>query len=220
MFLLNFIFNCFFPTFCANCGIILDNNEKSSHMCKDCLSRIVIERNPKEMGEISVYSPFEYTDFSATLIKRLKYDFDVSVATPLGRFLIAHLRISGFDKLIRPETVIIPIPLHHSRLQQRGFNQAEILANIIGKELDLPVINILQRHRNTHPQSTLPNDIERITNIKDSFSVKKGPIIPKDVILIDDIWTTGSTMKEVEKVLRNNGVKKIHFVVCAIAKHN
>ena len=217
MFLLNFILNSLFPVFCVSCGKILLKNERKDHLCQDCLSKIVIKNNPEKTDDILIYSPFDYDDISSALIKRLKYDYDRSAAIPMAHHMIAHMRASGLKDLLT-ESLIIPIPLHKRKLRMRGFNQAEILAKMIGHEFDLPVSNALTRTKNTNPQSSLNSNIEKALNIKDCFKIAIKTPIPQKAILIDDIWTSGATMTEAARVLHEAGCRKIYYLVFAKAK--
>ncbi len=217
MFLLNFILDSLFPTFCISCNQILLDNERDDHLCGKCLSAIIIKKNPEKSGGVLVYSPFDYDDVSAGFIKRLKYDCDRSAAAPMARFMTAHIRTSGLEESI-PGAAIVPVPLHPRKLRARGFNQAELLAGRIGKELKIPVLAILKRTRMTTPQSLLESDAERMENIRGAFAIDSQSQIPEKVILVDDIRTSGATMNEAARILRSAGVRKIDYLVFARAK--
>lgn len=216
-----FVLDCLFPVSCAACHVTLTSAEKPNRLCSGCLGKIIIRRSPETSEGTKVYSPLDYRDpVGSGLIKRLKYDFDRGAALPLARFLIAHLKISGFINEIGPDTVIVPIPLHPARLHERGFNQAELLALLVGQHFSLPVYpKAVIRVRNTLPQSKLDGKKEKIKNISDCFSPGKeiAAIKGKTVILLDDIWTSGATMKEAASVIRHRGARKIIFVSATFA---
>lgn len=110
---------------------------------------------------------------------------------------------------------IIPVPLHRKRLEKRGYNQAEIIGEAIGKKLKLPVEkNILKRKVNTKPQKDLEPG-ERRKNMKDAFGLK-GRMKGEKVLLVDDIYTTGSTIDEAAAALMQGGAGKVYFLVIAI----
>lgn len=113
--------------------------------------------------------------------------------------------------------VLIPVPVHPSRRRRRGFNQAEELARRLAAKLgDIPVeTRLLVRCRKTVPQRDL-NPQQRLENLQQAFAVKAGRTIPKTVILIDDIYTTGSTIEACTRVLKAAGVKTVHFLVICI----
>ena len=111
---------------------------------------------------------------------------------------------------------IIPVPLHPSRLREREFNQSAILALVIGERLGIPVLtNILLRERHTMPQVELDMK-ERKKNVAGAFTVQNGEmVIDKDIILVDDVYTTGSTVNECAKALKENGAGMVSVVTIA-----
>lgn len=125
-----------------------------------------------------------------------------------------------YEKWIRDKTIdaIIPIPLHKSRKRQRGFNQAEELAHVIGRQFNIPVrINILKRVKKTRPQKEL-NNIERKNNLKKAFKIHRNEVQLTHILLVDDIYTTGNTIDEAAKELINSGVKCIYYICISIGR--
>ncbi len=113
---------------------------------------------------------------------------------------------------------IIPVPLHRSRQRIRGYNQAQILAEELGKRLDLPVNkDAVKRIQKTRPQKEL-GIRDRIRNLKGAFGVTKSWIPKKCVLVIDDIYTTGNTIHRVAKVLKNAGAQKVYFLTISIGQ--
>ncbi len=123
---------------------------------------------------------------------------------------------------------LIPVPIHPSRRRQRGFNQAEELAIRLGRAWDIPVeTKLLLRIRKTVPQRDL-NPSERLKNLQEAFQIhpscahgRKGEKepragMPECVVLIDDIYTTGSTIEACTRVLKGAGVKEVHYLAIAI----
>jgi ComF family protein len=113
---------------------------------------------------------------------------------------------------------LVPVPLHLKRLKQRGFNQSELLAHIVTKYYDIPTVSgLLFRVKDTHPQFNLPRT-ERFKNVRGAFEVKGTPFLKgKSVLLIDDIYTTGSTISECTRVLRENGANNVHVLTLSRA---
>lgn len=112
--------------------------------------------------------------------------------------------------------VLIPVPVHHSRKRQRGFNQAEELAHRLSLSFELPLeTGLLLRNKKTLPQREL-NPKERMENLLTAFDVRTtGCTMPETVLLIDDIFTTGSTIEVCSRVLKKAGVKHVFFLaVC------
>lgn len=105
---------------------------------------------------------------------------------------------------------LLPVPLARKKLAQRGFNQSELLADIIAENGDFEVIkNAIIRSKNTKSQTTL-NKEDRKSNMLNAFSALKPELIKgKNIILIDDVATTGSTLQELAKTLKKAGAKKI-----------
>lgn len=115
----------------------------------------------------------------------------------------------------KPEA-LIPIPLHPSKKRKRGYNQAELLAKALGERWSLPVKSkILIRRENTQPQKEL-NERQRRENMKSAFKICEDGVKFKTVLLIDDIYTTGSTMDAAAAVLKEKGVKKVYFLCIGI----
>jgi ComF family protein len=111
---------------------------------------------------------------------------------------------------------VVPIPLHNRRRRWRGFNQAELIAEALADQYQLPIALILQRFRYTDAQAKLRAK-DRDRNISQAFRIKIGlENIPENVILVDDVVTTGSTVRECASVLKQAGVKRI--IVVALAK--
>ncbi|MBI2592964.1 MAG: ComF family protein [Candidatus Colwellbacteria bacterium] len=173
----------------------------------------------REAGKYLVFAASSYeNEILRNLIHQFKYNHLEALGAPLGRILIRYLETVEIS-LHHP--VVIPIPLHPRRLRSRGFNQAEELARIVGSHLQLPVeTGILKRIKNTKSQIGLKNHDERRENIKNCFEVSsqnKEKVKNRNVLLVDDVYTSGATVEEAEKVLRRAGVKDVKVLVLAKA---
>ena len=116
------------------------------------------------------------------------------------------------------QDIIIPVPLHPSRKRKRGYNQAQILAEEIGKILEIQVDSkSLIRTRKTSPQKKLGHQ-ERKKNLKHAFAVKHTFQAAKRVLLVDDIYTTGNTIDAVSNVLKQKGVENVYFLTISIGQ--
>lgn len=114
--------------------------------------------------------------------------------------------------------VIVPVPLHSARRRKRGFNQAELLARELGKRMRIPVdAKMVYRIRNTKPQKQLDGR-ERQENLKGAFTVSRRRRYPKNVLLVDDIYTTGSTVHRISGLLKKAGVQKVYFITISIGQ--
>jgi ComF family protein len=119
--------------------------------------------------------------------------------------------------------VIVPIPIHRSKHLDRGYNQADILARGLGEKLNIPVSSqLLIRNKKTLPQKKL-SDKERLLNLQEAFQMnetvaKCSSTEVTKVLLVDDIYTTGSTIEACTNVLKSNGIKEVYFIVLCIGK--
>lgn len=127
------------------------------------------------------------------------------------RFISEKNRLEAWLRLPKARWHLAPIPLHPKKLKKRGYNQAEIIAKALSQK-DHPVVNILSRVKETKDQASLSHE-KREANVTGCFEVKKN--IPEDVIMIDDVITTGSTLKEASIALRNAGAKRIWAITLA-----
>ena len=225
------ISNCLdilFPKYCFGC------QKEETHLCDDCKACLEIsqyqyclcKRPNLFLGKCHqcktkkldlLYSSVAY---QKPLVKRLihyfKYEpFIKKLSQPLASLIIEHFYLLNKQPNFSA-FILIPIPLYIKRLRWRGFNQAEEIAKELSKFLNLPVYsNCLIKTKKTLPQVEL-NHEQRKENIKNAFSVKKPELIKnKKILLIDDIYTTGSTMEEAAKVLKRAGAKEVIGVVVA-----
>lgn len=112
--------------------------------------------------------------------------------------------------------VIVPVPMYFWKKRRRGYNQAEVFAKQLGKKLKIPVDRgLVKRIRNTVPQKEL-NDVQRKSNLKNAFQLASDIVKYKQILLVDDIYTTGSTIDEISGVLLNAGVKNIYYICISI----
>jgi ComF family protein len=189
---------------CTLCGIPF-SGAGGDHRCGTCLS------HPPHFD--SAGARFLYEGPLRDLIHSFKYNRLVHLRRPLA--LLALEGISAFGPDWEPH-VIVPVPLHRSRLRQRGFNQAILLGRVLSRRLSLPLLpDALVRTRRTEPQIEL-SAAERRLNVKGAFSVSKpGLIAGKRVLLLDDVMTTGSTMDECARELKKAGAIAVFAVTIA-----
>jgi ComF family protein len=136
---------------------------------------------------------------------------------------LALLMLEGFVRFeaVVPSHLIVPVPLHRSRLRQRGFNQAVLLGSLLSRRLSLPMVaDALARTRPTEPQIELPA-IERRLNVKGAFTVTRpASVAGKRVLLLDDVMTTGSTMDECAQELKKAGAAAVMAITVARTARN
>lgn len=187
------------PVACRLCALPLSAHDEG--LCGECL-----KRPPPLDGAII---PFRYAPPLDHLLLGLKFSQQLTNARLLGGLMADTIVASG-DRL--PDC-ILPIPLHHSRLRERGYNQALELARPIAKRLGVPLDQGLAvREKETAAQSKLDKK-ERNRNIKGAFTVTGK--LPEHIAIVDDVVTTGSTVYEFARVLRKAGVKTVVVWACA-----
>lgn len=150
-------------------------------------------------------SCIEYCDKSKVLVLSLKYYGN----TYMSRYIAQVMRDKlEFEQL--SADYIIPVPLHKKRMRIRGFNQAEKIASYLSEYTNIPIIDCVKRNRNTKRLYAL-NKFQREKELKNAFEVKEDSeeIIGKRIILVDDIFTTGTTVNEISKKLKIYGVDEI-----------
>ena len=154
----------------------------------------------------SCWSPFIYAQPLEWMIQQLKFNAKLNFAPVLSSLMSARLH-QGLYKNNKPNA-IIPMPLHNVRLKQRGFNQSHLLIKPVANALNLPIdINSCERVRNTEHQ-TGKNARQRQQNIKNAFTYKNEHNY-QHVIVFDDVVTTGSSVSELTKTLKQSGVKRV-----------
>ncbi len=147
------------------------------------------------------------------------YQFKYHNRRIYGQFYAQELyRVYG--KKIREWGIdlIVPVPLHWRRRRKRGYNQAEIVAKYLGELTGIPVeTRLVIRKKYTKPQKSL-NNKERVRNLKGVFEVRKTTVRQKNILLIDDIYTTGSTIDGISKILLEKGHNKVWFLTISIGQ--
>jgi ComF family protein len=151
------------------------------------------------------------------MITQFKYEpFIRELKKPLANLIITHFQLCEKTKSDFADFVLVPVPLERKRMKWRGFNQSEEIAKELAGYLEIPLINdALFKIKETLAQINLTGE-EREENIKGVFSVKNiAKIVRKRILLVDDVYTTGSTMNECARVLKDAGAKEIWGVAVA-----
>ncbi|MFA5051183.1 MAG: ComF family protein [Patescibacteria group bacterium] len=229
----DFFLKLFFPISCLNCGqenyficpICLENipildeltcpicrkktiDGRLHHKCCFNLDGIIIAVNYNQPLVKKAIRNFKYAPYSFPLAKNLAFLI-------IKRLKRSPVFISYF---IKNDFVLMPIPITRRKLAQRGYNQSLLLAEELSKEFNWPIMEILTKIRDTKSQTSL-NKEERKNNVKNVFAIDKkfteAEIKNKNIILIDDVFTTGATLFEAARILRQSGVKEIWAIVLA-----
>lgn len=220
-------------TICYICGGSLDKEAKYSvcfrcynalpfipdHCCSKCAIPLrMIEDGPTcEVCKDSKYyfnralSVVKYEKDIKDLIYKFKYSNHTYLARTMGAMMADKLRQEGIKI-----DIIIPIPLYKGKEKERGFNQARLLGKYIGRDLNVPLnIDTLLRIKNTKVMHNLSKS-QRQENVRDAFKVvENGVIVNKDILLVDDIFTTGATVNICSKLLMEAGAKSVTVLTFA-----
>lgn len=190
--------------FCQKCGKEL--KDKRAFYCHDCMG--------KEHSYDRGMALFTY-ESAAQSIYRFKYRGRQEYAAYYGERMA---RILGKRILELKPDALVPVPIHSSKKRIRGYNQAELLAKELGYRLEIPVrADLVQRIRKTLPMKDLSSQ-ERQKNLKKAFNIRRFDVKLNTVVIIDDIYTTGSTIDAVADTLRSVGVQNIYYVALAIGR--
>lgn len=204
------ILNILFPIRCISC-----NKKYTKYLCLECLEKIPFQNNTNDPF---IFSAFSYKN---TIVKKalweLKFYGKQEIATGLSEkayeILLDELQDKNmFNDFENP--VLVPIPLHKKRYRERGFNQAELISKVLYKKnpslFSLDAQNLI-RTKYTKPQAKISQKNERLSNISDCFEVTKSHNFHnKNIILIDDITTTGATINEAKKILKKAGARNVY----------
>lgn len=187
---------------CYKCGKQLDEEERE--FCRDCS----VKKHNFDRG----VAAFSYSDAMKKSMYAFKYNNRREYAGFYAKELIE--RCGDIIKGWRAQA-LIPVPLHPSRYRARGYNQAEVLAREIGRQTGIKVdTKTLVRVKKTTPQKEL-NDRERNINIENAFQIAKNSVKYKNVIVVDDIYTTGATVDGCALALKAGGADRVYFMsVC------
>lgn len=234
-----FLLNLFFPKKCLGCG------RTDVYLCSNCFNKIELSLNNTcffcgkitWQGKICIKCQKENylnrvivaTDYKnllvRDLIKNFKYHYVKELSQSLTQLIIKSLALCGTLDLpagrqgFPHNAVVLPIPLYKIRHRTRGFNQAELLAQKIADYFNLSLeTNILKRIVPGIPQANIKDDKKRKENIKNVFNInpeRAQRVEGKNIILVDDVITTGATLVETARILKNAGADKVWALVVA-----
>lgn len=215
------LLDIFFPPICLNCRTYLEKGEERENLlCNSCFSSIKTYSNifrPDPRFNLIAISSYENAALRE-LLHYFKYNGFLAAKIPLERLIVKWLETNSIlvSNLLDSKFCLVPIPLHKKRLRDRGFNQAELIAEILSRHLNLPLEKgVLKRTRDTKSQIKMKNAKERQENVKNSITVREGHGLPQyqNIILVDDIYTSGGTVKEAVKALRPRTKNITAFVI-------
>ena len=221
----NYLFDFFLPRFCPGCKKKLTIEDKP--VCNECVASILLTNEKLFEREFNrkfsstkvikdFYSKFVFENNKELqhIIHSLKYDKKFRVGIYLGELLGKGLRELNWQI-----DLILPIPIHHLKKAERGYNQSDFIAKGLSKSLKAPgSSNTVKRIRYTETQTDL-NLNERAENVVNAFKLKKPKKVKgKNILLVDDVITTGATILECGKILVSSGAKTVYACSVGIAE--
>ena len=227
--LLKFILNTLFPPVCVSC------KKEGDFLCEDCIralskKKIRSYHQKYEDPDLHYLDGVIYgVDYAKNpqikvAVKQFKYRFTQELAEYFADLIVE--KIGELDMIKNRKIVLIPVPLHRKRLNERGFNQAEVIAKAVADRLvggQADVINLLSRIRHTSQQAKLDKE-GRHENLKGAFRLNKKIVQEQNLytrktiyFLVDDIFTTGATLESCARILKENGFEKVYGLVVARA---
>jgi competence protein ComFC len=234
--MLEFVLNFLFPPSCIICGKL-----SRYYICKNCEKRFykykrfnIIDNqkaiadklniknieirqkfyligNQKIYWEKLIYC-FDYRNIVRKYILKYKFNNKAYISNFFAYQILNNKKIY---EILKFYDIILPVPMSKEKCKKRGYNQAKLITNVIAKNTKIQELDIIEKVKETKTQSLL-NNKDRKINVKDAFCIKDKNIVKnKNVILFDDIYTTGATVNEISKLLKNAGVRKILVLVIA-----
>lgn len=200
-----------FPPRCGGCGKI------DTFWCEACQGDLEMMAFPGQVRQMSPFSGIASTALHAGKIRQavqaLKYENARHVAEPLGERMAQHLAAQAWTI-----DMMIPVPLHTSRLRERGYNQAELLAQAVARHSAVPCVpSALRRVKHTQSQVTMSAS-ERLTNVQDAFSADSTFVKNHAVLVIDDVFTTGATLSACGEALLSVGATAVYGLTVTAAR--
>lgn len=210
---INSALDYFFPPICGMCGEINEN-----YICNNCYENIkkikkcvINEYNNRNFSK-HLYI-FRYEGIIRNKIIEYKFEDKGYLYKMFAKIILSYKKTCNF---IKKYDVIIPVPISKKRKKKRGYNQSELVANELAQKLNQDIwTDIIIKKKDNKPQSEL-NKLERIKNVEDIYKINK-PIEVKNkkVLLLDDIYTTGSTVNEIARKLKQNQTQEIGVITLA-----
>ncbi len=233
------IYDLIFPKRCRSCGVLIKSCE-DGYICDLCFEKFIFLKEPHcpvcglmflktggdshKCGECRSKPPYfsrarsvvRYSDDIGKLIHQFKFNGDLSL---LATFAI--LAEKSLAKSSYRADYIVPVPLHGARIKERGFNQSALLAKVFFKAERHKICHLLERIKNSTPRIKL-DGVERRQNLRNCFRLVAGSAVKDKVIyIVDDVYTTGTTVNECAKVLVKAGARRVEvFTLAMVIKEN
>jgi len=211
------------------------NIEEERHLCDICRGSIVINsafscpvcrarladnkllcNHSREIPRYILGAAANYDDpVINNLIHYFKYENFKNLAPLISELIIEFIGRAGF---VVSDFILVPVPLHPFRERQRGYNQSKLLAEILSEKLEIDLVDGLKRIKKTRPQAQARKSNDRERNVKDCFkAINENQIKGQNILLVDDVFTSGATINEAVRILKSAGARKIASLVAARA---
>ncbi len=205
------LWDLLFPRKCILCGCLLDDEDVLCQHCRKDGPNYPTRKTKCQFLD-SYTAVWYYKENVRRSLLRYKFYHGTNLAPAYGRLLAARIRViypEGFD-------LMTWVPTASLRKFRRGYDQAELLAKAVGRELGLSPVKLLKKIRNNRAQSGLKNAAQRRANVVGVYRLTgKASVEGKRILLLDDILTTGATAGECARMLRTAGAKEVHCAVVA-----
>lgn len=212
--LLTAILDLLYPPKCVLCGRLLEKDE--TDLCRRCrIEAPECSRVKKTIPHVATCAAvWYYEDMVRESLLRYKFQNARSYADVYGRFVAMKLA-----QLMEGQAFMLTwVPISAKRRRKRGYDQVELLAQAVSRELNIPAVQTLKKIRDNPPQSSITGEAQRRANVLGVYApVKREQFYGKQLVLLDDIVTTGATISEASRVLLTYGAKEVHCVAVAAA---
>lgn len=213
-----YMFNILFPRYCVGCGKLgdylckfcqkkLKNNLPECYICRRISNRYKTHKECNINGIDYAFVGWQYDVIPKKILSEYKYRYAYKLAEILSSLMIKRLEDTGFANTLSKDSIIVPIPIHRSHKKIRGFNQSALIGRELASKLDLKFDEgILERNRDGSHQSKA--SFKERVKLKDVFILRKD-IKKKNIILLDDVISTGTTINRAAQKLKGNSIKAI-----------
>jgi ComF family protein len=205
------VIDLIFPPRCLGCGRV------DVVICADCMADLAATPPPAFVQPLAPLTAITATAVHRGVVREavqaLKYDNNRAIAEPLGKRLLEQMQFKGwaFD-------MVIPVPLHHARKLERGYNQSELLAGYVAQGLAVPLVtDAIERTRLTRSQVGL-SGLERRSNLRDAFAGNPARVSGQTILVIDDVYTTGATLGACAQALLDAGATAVYGLTVTAAQ--
>ncbi len=212
------MFNLLFPTYCISCGRPgnylceicqkkLKNSLPECYICRRISNRYKTHEKCNKSGINYAFIGWQYDIIPKKILSQYKYRYAYKLSEILSTLLLKRLHDTNFITILSKQSIIVPIPIHKSHKNMRGFNQSSLIASQLSKKLDFKFDeDILIRKSDSSHQSQAT--LEERVKLKDVFELNK-EVKNKDIILIDDVISTGTTINRAAQKLKGNSINAI-----------